>query len=262
MKEFEVTPDDLAKMQLLATVSSWKEGKVAWTTLSMFYRDGFRMPIVAVVEGFTRENKTRDGMLPGDEARRFSFKFLCVPSVVRALEWFDDSELTDAMRAMVMGAQGEMAEAVKKSTRFDVLPDLGGKVIWGRRPTDDEAVTIRGAIVKALDEATIQGIRSLTAQDLIRYADLGYTGPARITEALEWLYPADELPGLIGRAYLAERDFGIGQRTVNNALAEERDGGTARGPWVKPFVAALRYFDRGAWLAVRQLKEHTDVKGA
>ena len=101
MDEFNVTPRDLASMERLGLVSSGAGApeKDRWTNLSIFYRAGYNRPIVAVVEGWEWFDRLRGS----DGYRRFAFKFVCVGTLERALRWFDDSDLTDSLRAQVGG---------------------------------------------------------------------------------------------------------------------------------------------------------------
>ncbi len=80
-----------------------------------------------------------------------------------------------------------------------------------------------------------------------RRAARGYDGDIGLTPALAWLYP--DLAGGSDNALAAQfdRDFGMGARTVRNILAVERKGEGGAPPWVAPFCAALRFFDRKAW---------------
>lgn len=99
MDDLNVTRADLARMEMIASASSWRAHKRAWTRLGVFYRHGFNRPIVATVEGLRQP----DGPLAAP-ASCFSFKFVCVGTIERAIGWFDqDSELTDTIAAQLDG---------------------------------------------------------------------------------------------------------------------------------------------------------------
>lgn len=191
MDEFQVAPADLAHMEELGRVSSYGEGKERYTQLSLYHRVGYNRPFVAVVEGF--EKIRRSVSAPVTASRRFAFKFACVGTLERALKWFDDSELTETLRAQVEG--------------YEPKP-LGPQVTPNLRL-------------------------------------LGYTGPDRLSDALAWLYRDQEASDNAMSVRL-ERDFAVKQRSGRNALIAEREDAPPP-PWVPPFLAALRYFDRQAW---------------
>lgn len=77
-------------------------------------------------------------------------------------------------------------------------------------------------------------------------ANVGYRGPATLSAALVWLY--GEGSSDLGLAIRFEKDFGVSERTVRNTLAIEAGRTEGKvGPWVQPFIAALRYFDWLKW---------------
>jgi hypothetical protein len=197
MREYQVRQTDLATMEPISLASSYEPGRLAWTTLGLYYRPGFRRPFVSASLGWTRE--PADGFTGNaqqwlEEARSFGFACGTFGELDRALRWFDDTRLADTLRKQAAGWQRPL----------------------GRRQRR------------------------------------GYEGEAKLSAALEWLYPeGDMTPGGPGRALLAERDFIVSQRTVNDALKAEREGRPAV-MWVRVFLATLRHFDRAAWIAAKE----------
>lgn len=76
-----------------------------------------------------------------------------------------------------------------------------------------------------------------------RLSPLGFTGKS-FTDAARWLYPE----GLSDNAVslMMERDFAVKARSVRNQLQADRED-KPPAPWVPPFLAALRWFDRRSW---------------
>jgi hypothetical protein len=201
---FLIRKRDLANMQEIARVRG--PGERTWTELAIYYRGGHARPFVAVVEGLSVEAHHVQ-----------NFRTMSAGTVDRAFNWFDPSNLRDAL--------AEKLQAIDL-TSF--------KANAAAQPRDRH----------------IDARRRARGWDT---APAGYKGPDRLTDVLPWLYEgawdgAVQTPTERWYGLAFERDFGVSERTVRNTLAIEagRAGGKI-GPWVAPFIAAMRYFDRNHW---------------
>lgn len=109
-----------------------------------------------------------------------------------------------------------------------------------------EGSTLRDELARAIPDDWAASPADMRAP-VSRHDDAPfYRGPDRLTELLAWLYPTEQTDRALALAF--EQDFGMGERTVRNILAIEagRVDGTI-GPWLKPLLAAMRYFDKRTW---------------
>jgi hypothetical protein len=178
MDELNVTPRDLEGMERLGLVSSFRGGKERYTRLSIYCRTGYNRPIVAVVEGM----EVMAGWDPSPiNSRRFAFKHVCVGTIDRALRWFDDSELTETLRAQVDGWQPKPLPP-QAAPNLRLLgytgPDrLTDAVAWLYRLTDESDA----AIGKLLERDF--GIGERTVRNTLKLERKGGAAPS------VWLAP-------------------------------------------------------------------------
>lgn len=86
-----------------------------------------------------------------------------------------------------------------------------------------------------------------------RQAEIGYRGEPTLTAALQWLYGEGDTDRAFALKF--ERDFAVTERNTRNTLAIEAGRTEGKvGPWLPPFIAALRYFDRHRWQASREVR--------
>lgn len=71
----------------------------------------------------------------------------------------------------------------------------------------------------------------------------GYQGEETVIGVVRWLY--GDGPSSTELARMVAADFGVPFRTAFNGIT----AATGSSGWAKAFVAAMRYFDRGAWKA-------------
>lgn len=226
MNKHLITSDDLRVLPVIAHVTGRTPEKKVWTELAVHYRAGHVRPFVAAVIGGV-----------SDEARRVENKVprlrtMAAGTLDRALNWFEESNLRDALLDSVP------ADA---AVRF---PD---------REQQRESAAVEKAIRDVIEHGAIAGVRTAcdrAADDMltpIKMRVVGITTDS-VREAVTWLYPEPDLTDF-ALAKLMQRDFGIAERNVRNALSQERDGQPVTGVWVPPFLNAMKCFDRQLWQA-------------
>jgi hypothetical protein len=219
MKDFQITREDLAQMEQIARVSSRADGADRWTELAVYYRAGANRPFVPVVEGHSSR--------PGEKIR---FQHAAMGTLDRAMNWFEGSKLRDELAAAVPDAH-------------EVIYPTGGRAPKMWRTT---------AYPEPYSQDEERLIEDSVASHPLNGRTRGYSGPERLTDVLAWLYPSDQARSSREQALDFERDFGVPERTTRNTLAIEAGRTEGKvGPWLKPFVSALRFFDRAAWEATR-----------
>ncbi len=205
MNKHLITSDDLRVLPVIAHVTGRTPEKKVWTELAVHYRAGHVRPFVAAVIGGV-----------SDEARRVENKVprlrtMTAGTLDRALNWFEESHLRDALLAQV---------PLDAAARF---PD------------------------REQERADAARIPLMPPGAKIKMRVVGITTDS-VREAVTWLYPEPDLTDF-ALAKLMQRDFGIAERNVRNALSQERDGQPVTGVWVPPFLNAMKCFDRQLWQA-------------
>lgn len=198
---------DVSGAEIVAHVTSDRPGVSHWTELGVFFLPGVDGRVfVARAEGCSR--------VPGQTTRR---RTVYVGTLDRALEFFDDGDLKDAL---VIQAKD-----------------------WDDRNRDWPT--------KAAD-----AINQLRAEEAGRKVHAGgpkgYVGDGTLIDALRWLYdPIREQ--IVSDNNLVDAfagDFGVPARTVRESLKNQKDGKKLPS-WAGAFVGSLMHFDRGAFLAMR-----------
>lgn len=127
------SPDDLADMTCIVSVSSYKQGKRAWTDLSIWYRKDHSKPFVSVIEG-----KVFDGEVNNMNDR---FRAVTCGTFDRALNVFEASDLQaqllrsypgDVVTRFPDGDTSRMIGAdARRAQRFYCGPDnLSAALAW------------------------------------------------------------------------------------------------------------------------------------
>lgn len=135
------------------------------------------------------------------------FQYAAMGTLERAVNWFEGSRLRDELAADIPTDWAPPAQSPGPAERF-ISAGLG---------TPEE-----------------------------RAAAVGYRGAPTLTAALAWLY--GDAHSDRAHALAFERDFGVPERTTRNTLSIEAGRTEGKvGPWLQPFLAALRYFDWQKW---------------
>jgi hypothetical protein len=239
MRKYVVTPDDLASMEEIARVSSREPvlGKQSrWTELAIYYRPDWARPFVAVTEG--------KSAIPGEKQR---FQYAAMGTLERAVGWFQGSELRD-----------ELAASIPDLWTSGALPSRPGKTIFDEQAAGEGLGPIPVYATSLADPLPLKrgedGTLTLNTDNVWSAGNeaSGYEGQPALTDVLAWLYGKD-FGSDRALALAFEKDFGVPERTTRNTLAIEAGRAVGKvGPWLQPFLAALRFFDRRRWQAGRE----------
>jgi hypothetical protein len=135
------------------------------------------------------------------------FQYAAMGTLERAVNWFEGSRLRDELAAAIPADWAPPAQS----------PGAAERLISAGLGTPEE-----------------------------RAAAVGYRGDPTLTAALAWLY--GDAHSDRAHALAFERDFGVPERTTRNTLSIEAGRTEGKvGPWLQPFLAALRYFDWQKW---------------
>lgn len=206
---FVITPEDLTGMEQIARVSSRGPALGA----ADFGGHPQRWTELAI---YYRKGMNRP-FVPVVEGRssirgeKMRFQYAAMGTLERAVNWFQGSHLRDELLAAI--------------------------------PEDWQPQPAGGELAQDLGEA---GPALARADEPHDDEPPFYRGPDRLTEVLRWLYPHASSDLALATAF--EKDFGVPARSARNTLAIEDGRAIGNvGPWLPPFIAAMRFFDKRTW---------------